>query len=169
MIHHSKPDFHGSSTASLVDPASVMTFMGGLLSIATVQLQLLPLAQQKSWHVYGSHAKVHTTGGTIVSVKVQKHSQCFTLVWAQFSKKKEKKKINPCDVVKRLFFQFDLHFNYTKMKSVQLTHMNIRTIRLLGNNVEQQTLFERICFSHLYYHSITHAVLSTSTDIFMQQ
>lgn len=34
--HPSKPDFHGSSAASLVDPTSVMKFMGGLLSIATV-------------------------------------------------------------------------------------------------------------------------------------
>ena len=32
----SKPDFHGSVAASLLDPTSVMSFMGGLLSIATV-------------------------------------------------------------------------------------------------------------------------------------
>lgn len=34
--HLGKPDFHGSSAASLVDPTSVTNFMGGLLSIATV-------------------------------------------------------------------------------------------------------------------------------------
>lgn len=33
--HPGKPDFHGSSAASLVDPTSVMKFMDGLLSITT--------------------------------------------------------------------------------------------------------------------------------------
>lgn len=41
-----KPDFHGTSAASLVDPASVTAFMGGLASIATASLELLPLARQ---------------------------------------------------------------------------------------------------------------------------
>lgn len=46
---HYKPDFHGSSAASLVDPTSVMKFMGGLLSIATVDPQLFPLVQHSSF------------------------------------------------------------------------------------------------------------------------
>lgn len=41
-----KPDFHGSSAASLVDPASVTAFMGGLASLATASLKLLQLARQ---------------------------------------------------------------------------------------------------------------------------